>query len=50
MGVILGIVIIFIAVYLSVRHAENKARKENMSKIDFSKEKEYYREILKKYK
>lgn len=46
------IVILFIVapisiIYFTIRHTANKARKENMSKIDFSIEKEYYREILK---
>jgi len=46
---ILEIAITITIIYFTIRYAINKARKENMSKIDFSKDKEYYREILKKY-
>lgn len=44
---VLFILIPFVVMYLSIRRTTNKARKENMSKIDFSRDKEYYREILK---
>jgi heme/copper-type cytochrome/quinol oxidase subunit 2 len=36
-------------IYFAIKYAANKSRKDNMSKIDFSKSKEYYREILKEY-
>ena len=41
------IAIIVITNYFTIKLAVNDARKENMSKIDFIKEKEYYRDILK---
>lgn len=46
---ILFIVIQFVGLYFTIKHSANKARKENMSKIDFSRDKEYYRTILKTY-
>ena len=38
-----------IVIYYAIKRTANKARKENMSKIDFQKQKEYFREILKEY-
>lgn len=35
--------------FFTIKIAANNARKENMSKIDFSKEKDYFRDILKNY-
>lgn len=46
---ILFIIIQFVILYFFIKHSANKARKENMSKIDFSRDKEYYRTILKTY-
>ena len=46
---ILFIIIQLVGAYLTIKHSANKARKDNMSKIDFSKDKEYYRTILKTY-
>ena len=37
----------FIVIYFAIKRTANKARKENLSKIDFVREKEYFREILK---
>jgi len=47
--VVLQIVIPITIIYFAIQYAANQARKENMSEIDFSRDKEYYREILKKY-
>ena len=38
-----------ISCYLAIRLAVSRSRKENMSKIDFVKEKDYFRDILKTY-
>lgn len=38
-----------INIYIGIKYAVHKSRKENMSKIDFSGSKNYYREILKNY-
>lgn len=38
-----------ILIYWVINSGMNKARKESMSKIDFSKDKGYYRDILKNY-
>lgn len=38
-----------VGIYFTVKYISNKAREENMSKIDFAKDKGYYREILKEY-
>ncbi len=44
-----GILTLLGVIYLSINRVANKTRKENMSKIDFEKEKDYYRDILKGY-
>lgn len=56
MEMLLSIVIdiLFMAIQIAlfifiIKHSANKAKKENMSKIDFSRDKDYYREILKNY-
>ena len=46
---ILFMIIQFVSFYFFIKHSANKARKENMSKIDFSRDKGYYRTILKTY-
>ena len=46
-GSILFVFIQFVIIYFAIKRTANKARKENMSKIDFVREKEYFREILK---
>ena len=46
---ILFMIIQFVSFYFYIKHSANKARKENMSKIDFSRDKGYYRTILKTY-
>ena len=38
-----------ISIYLAIKLAINRSRKENMSKIDFAKEKDYFIDILKTY-
>ena len=46
---ILFTVIPFGVLYLVIKYSANQARKDNLSKIDFAKDKEYYRTILKIY-
>lgn len=46
---LIALILILAVYYLVIKFATKRARKDNMSKIDFSKDKEYYREILEKY-
>lgn len=46
---ILFLIVTFAEIYFTIKYTSKKARKENMSKIDFAREKDYYREILKEY-
>lgn len=45
----LFLIIMLALIYITVKITAQKAVKENMSEIDFSKDKDYYREILKQY-
>ncbi len=46
---ILFMIIQCVIFHFFIKHSANKSRKENMNKIDFSRDKEYYRTILKTY-
>lgn len=46
---ILLMVLPIVIIIFTIRRTANKSIKENMSKIDFKKEKDYYRDILKGY-
>ena len=47
--IIIFIIIEILITYFAIKYSVNRARKENMSKIDFSRDKDYYREVLKEY-
>ena len=42
-------IIVLIPEYIGKKMARKKVERENMSKIDFSKQKDYYRDILEGY-
>lgn len=46
---LIALILILAVYYFVIKLATKRARKDDMSKIDFSKDKEYYREILEKY-
>lgn len=46
---LIALILILAVYYLVIKLASKRARKDNMSKIDFLNNKEYYREILEKY-
>lgn len=46
---VLFLIIMLALIYITIKFTAKKAIQENMSEIDFSKDKDYYREILKQY-